>query len=106
VALCGDGGVLLNISELATAAQEKIPVVTVVFNDSAFGLVKQEQRRRYDGRFIATDPLAPDYVARARAFHVRAERVETPEALGEALRVALDHDGPSLIEVQLPPRTW
>lgn len=106
IALCGDGGFLLNASELATAAQENIPVVTLIFNDASFATVKLEQRRRFDGRYIATDPLTPDYLLLAQAFHIRAERVDTPATLGQAVRSALSHGGPSVIEVRLPPKEW
>ncbi|HZR41283.1 MAG TPA: thiamine pyrophosphate-binding protein, partial [Ktedonobacteraceae bacterium] len=68
VALCGDGGFLLNIGELATAVQEQIPVVTVIFNDSTYTAVKSDQYRRFGGRYIATDLRAPDYVTIARGF--------------------------------------
>ncbi|HEU5228549.1 MAG TPA: thiamine pyrophosphate-binding protein, partial [Ktedonobacteraceae bacterium] len=69
VAFCGDGGFLLNVGELATAVQEQIPVVVVIFNDSTYTAVKNDQRRRFGGRYIATDLLAPDYVVMARSFH-------------------------------------
>ncbi|HEU5380926.1 MAG TPA: thiamine pyrophosphate-binding protein, partial [Ktedonobacteraceae bacterium] len=55
VALCGDGGFLLNTGELATAVQEKLPVVIVIFNDGTYTAVKGDQQRRFGGRYIATD---------------------------------------------------
>jgi thiamine pyrophosphate-dependent acetolactate synthase large subunit-like protein len=103
VALCGDGGFLLNMGELATAAQERIPVVIVLFNDSTYTAVKRGQRRRPNGRVIATDLLAPDYVALAQAFHINGVRAETPAALRDAIQSALAGTGPTLIEVPLPP---
>lgn len=103
VALCGDGGFLLNTGELATAAQERIPVVIVLFNDSAYTAVKSSQRRRFNERYIATDLLAPDYVALAQAFHLNAMRAETPSALRDAIQSALAATAATLIEVPLPP---
>jgi thiamine pyrophosphate-dependent acetolactate synthase large subunit-like protein len=107
VALCGDGGFLLNAGELATAVQEKLPVVTVIFNDATYTAVKSDQQHRFGSRYIATDLLAPDYVALARAFHARATRADSPEALCTAISAALrDASGPTVIEVPLPQREW
>jgi acetolactate synthase-1/2/3 large subunit len=107
VALCGDGGFLLNASELATAVQEQLPVVTVIFNDATYTAVKSDQQHRFGGRYIATDLLAPDYVALARAFHARGVRAEGPQALSEAIRAAVrDAHGPTVIEVPLPAHEW
>ncbi len=106
VALCGDGGFLLNTGELATAVQEQLAVVTVIFNDATYTAVKSDQRRRFGGRYIATDLVAPDYVALAQAFHMRGVRAETPQALCDAISTAIDMDGPTVIEVPLPAREW
>jgi thiamine pyrophosphate-dependent acetolactate synthase large subunit-like protein len=107
VALCGDGGFLLNVGELATAAQERLPVVTVIFNDATYTAVKSDQQHRFGRRYIATDLLAPDYVALAQAFHARATRAENPEALSAAISAAIrDATAPTVIEVPLPEREW
>ena len=106
VALCGDGGFLLNSGELATAVQEQLPVVTVLFNDATYTAVKSDQHRRFGSRYIATDLLAPDYVALAQAFHARGVRAETPEALRDAVSTSIHLSGPTLIEVPLPAREW
>jgi thiamine pyrophosphate-dependent acetolactate synthase large subunit-like protein len=101
VALCGDGGFLLNASELATAAQEGIPVTVLLFNDASYTAVKNDQRRRFEDRSIATDLLPLDYAALARAFRVAGLRVTHPQELGAALQEAQVLGGPALIEVPL-----
>ncbi len=106
VALCGDGGFLLNVGELATAVQEKIPVVTVIFNDGTYTAVKSDQHRRFGSRYIATDLVAPDYVALAQAFHARAVRAESPTELRDAISAAITMTVPTVIEVPLPAREW
>ncbi|GCE14426.1 thiamine pyrophosphate-binding protein [Tengunoibacter tsumagoiensis] len=106
IALCGDGGFLLNASELATAAQEQIPVVIVIFNDATFATVKKEQQKSFGARYIATDLLAPDYVALARAFHIESLRVNTPEALRIAVCEAAQRTTATVIEAVLPARHW
>jgi thiamine pyrophosphate-dependent acetolactate synthase large subunit-like protein len=106
VALCGDGGFLLNAGELATAAQERLDVVIVVFSDAAYTAVKAQQQRRYHRRYIATDLLAPDYVALARAFGLRATKAPTPSELRDTLAEAMHSSGSTLIEVPLPDTQW
>ena len=106
VALCGDGGFLLNVGELATAVQEKLPVVVVIFNDATYTAVKSDQQRRFGGRYIATDLLAPDYVGLAEAFHARGIRAEGAAALRDAVNTAIHASVPTVIEVPLPTREW
>lgn len=107
VVVVGDGGLLFNVQELATAVQHGIPVKVVLFNDGAYGNVRRMQRERF-GRTIASDLRNPDFLRLADAFGVQAERTETPEGLATALRGALDADGPVLIEVPVGemPDPW
>jgi acetolactate synthase-1/2/3 large subunit len=98
VVTAGDGGLMFNIQELATAVQHRIPVTVVVFNDNAYGNVRRMQRQRF-GRTIASDLRNPDFPRLADAFGVRALRAEGPDGLRAALRDALDGDEPTLIEV-------
>ena len=106
IALCGDGGFLLNVGELATAVQEQLNVVVVVFNDATYTAVKAQQARRYNRRFIATDLVPPDYIALARAFGLNATKATTPAALHDAIAEAIQHNGSTLIEVPLPKAQW
>jgi thiamine pyrophosphate-dependent acetolactate synthase large subunit-like protein len=106
VALCGDGGFLLNLGELATAVQEKIDVVAIVFNDATYTAVKLEQHQDFNRRYIATDLLAPDYVALARAFGVTGIKATSPDELREAIREAIHRTGLTLIEVPLSQEQW
>jgi acetolactate synthase-1/2/3 large subunit len=105
VALCGDGGFLLNTGELATAVQEGIGVITIIFNDHAYTAVKSHQKRTLAGRYIATDLVAPDYVALARAFGVMGLRATTPDELAGNIAAARQSGNPTLIEVPLQ-RQW
>ena len=106
IAVCGDGGFLLNASELATAVQEKLPVIVIIFNDSTYSTVKKDQQRRF-GHYIATDLVAPDYVALAHAFHAHSLRVESPAELACAVCEAKENrGGPTVIEVTLPAKEW
>jgi acetolactate synthase-1/2/3 large subunit len=97
VVLVGDGGFMFNVQELATAVLHGIPVISVVFNDDGYGNVRRIQRQRF-GRLIASDLHNPDFVRLADSFGMLGLRADGPDELGGALRQALDHDGPVLIE--------
>ena len=102
VAICGDGGFMFAVQELATAVQYGIGVVTVVFNNNAFGNVRRDQRERFGGRVLGADLQNPDFLKLADAFGVRSERVGSPEALRATLTLALESGVPWLIEVPVP----
>jgi acetolactate synthase-1/2/3 large subunit len=102
LALCGDGGFLFSGHELATAVQERVAVITVVFNDHAYGTIKADQNYRYPGRLSGSDLRSPDFVRYAEAFGVRACSVDSVRKVPEAIRSAMLHDGPSLIEAPCP----
>jgi acetolactate synthase-1/2/3 large subunit len=102
VALCGDGGFLYGCSELATAVQNNLSVVTIVFNDSCYGAVKTHQRIGYGKRFIGVELANPDIIKFAEAFGAKAIRVETPSGLREALKEALHYKEPTVVEVLTP----
>jgi len=109
VAISGDGGFLFTATELATAMHHRIPLVSVVFNDNAFGNVRRMQQERYGNRLIASDLTNPDFVAFAKSFGAAAARVRTPDELRAALRRALaQRDTPTVIEVPVGamPSPW
>jgi acetolactate synthase I/II/III large subunit len=102
VAICGDGGFLFGVGELATAAQYGIGVVALVFNNEAFGNVRRDQEQRFEGRLIGSDLVNPDFVRLAESFGVSAGRVESPQGMRAALERALSDGRPWLIEIKLP----
>lgn len=102
VTLCGDGGFLYGSSELATAVQNDLSVVTIVFNDSCYGAVKTHQRIGYGGRFIGAELANPDIIKLAEAFGAEAIRVEAPSDLKDALKEALRIRKPIVVEVAMP----
>jgi acetolactate synthase I/II/III large subunit len=109
LAISGDGGFMFTATELATAMQHRIPLVTVVFNDGAFGNVRRIQQERFGNRLIASDLTNPDFVAYAESFRAKAARARTPDKLREALRRAFAHrDGPTIVEVPVGalPSPW
>jgi acetolactate synthase-1/2/3 large subunit len=91
VALAGDGGFLFAATELATARHHGIGLVTVLFNNGAYGNVLRDQRRLFDGREAGAVLTNPDF----QAF----SRIEDAQGLGAALGQALATEGPALVEV-------
>ena len=102
VAITGDGGFMFGVQELSTAVQFNIGVVTLVFNNNAYGNVRRDQRMRFDGRVVAADLVNPDFVKLAESFGVASSRVTSPDHFKPALEKALAHGGPSLIVVEVP----
>ena len=103
VALCGDGGLLYHVQELATAAQYGINVVVVVCNDNAYGNVLRAQQEEFGGRLVGTRLRNPDFPALAAAFGVSGTRAPDADTLRRNLTAALEADAPALIEVPLGP---
>lgn len=108
VSMNGDGGFGFTLNELSTLAQHKIGLITIVFNDNAFGNVKRIQQVDMGGRTIASDLVNPDYVKLAESFGVAGRRAESPDQLAQALADAIRADEPALIEVPVPqmPDPW
>ncbi|TMC57629.1 MAG: TPP-binding protein, partial [Chloroflexi bacterium] len=106
VSVNGDGGFMYNVQELATAVLHKIALVAIVFNDSAFGNVLRMQERYYGGRVIASELRNPDFVKLAESFGASGQRANDAKELRQAVRAALKHDGPTLIEVPVGPMPW
>ena len=102
VAITGDGGFMFGVQELATAVQFGIGVVTLVFNNNAYGNVRRDQRQHFDGRVVAADLVNPDFVKLAESFGVKAARVTSPDHFRPALEKALADGGPYLIDIEVP----
>ena len=97
VAVCGDGGVLMNFQELETAARLRTPFVTVVWEDGGYGSIAWKQSRRFDGEHFGTSFANPDFVGLAESFGMPAWRCDSASDFGQRLRQALGLDLPSLI---------
>ncbi len=105
VSISGDGGFLFTAMEMATAAQNGIGVVAVVFSDGAYGNVKRIQQQLFNNRTIASDLHNPDFVKLGESFGIASERVKSPAELGAAISRGIAKGGPMLIDCpvgQLP----
>lgn len=102
VSITGDGGFMFAVQELATAAQENIALVTVLFNNASYGNVMRDQRTNFGNRVIGAALKNPDFMMLANAFGIEGHRVTSPGDLKPVLAKALAAKKPALIEVEVP----
>ncbi|MDI9480338.1 MAG: biosynthetic-type acetolactate synthase large subunit [Bacillota bacterium] len=98
--IAGDGSIQMNIQELGTAVQYKLPVIICIFNNQFLGMVRQWQSLFYEGRYSHTDiSLQPDFVKVAEAYGAVGIRVKDMNEVDDALRQALQvTDRPVVID--------
>ena len=103
VALCGDGGFLMNSQELETARRIGADVTVVVWRDDGYGLIDWKQRSEFSQPF-GVEFTNPDFVAYAQSFGLAAYRPSSAADLYPTLMRALGHDGPTLVDVPIDYR--
>jgi acetolactate synthase-1/2/3 large subunit len=96
LAACGDGGFLMNVQELETAVRAGIPFVCVIFEDSAYGVIKWNQLKRY-GRPAFVDFGNPDFAALAESFGCRGYKVTAAQELVPILEDAFRQRVPAVV---------
>jgi thiamine pyrophosphate-dependent acetolactate synthase large subunit-like protein len=102
VAVAGDGGFLFACGELATMAQERIPLTAVIVDDGGYGMLRYDQDMAGAERY-GVDLHTPDFEALAAAFGVRAQAVDgLDDAFGEALAAHVAEPEPSVLVARTP----
>jgi thiamine pyrophosphate-dependent acetolactate synthase large subunit-like protein len=102
VAIAGDGGFLFACGELATMAQERIPLTAVIVDDGGYGMLRYDQDVHGDERY-GVDLQTPDFEALAAAFGIRSETVDgLDDAFGEALARHVAEPEPSVLVARTP----
>jgi acetolactate synthase-1/2/3 large subunit len=97
----GDGGIQMNIQELATVVQEGLPLKIVIINNGYLGMVRQWQELFFGRRYSGTPISGPDYVKIADAYGIAGMRVTRKQDVVGALEKAREIDGPVIIEFQV-----
>jgi acetolactate synthase-1/2/3 large subunit len=97
VAAVGDGGFLMSVGELETAARLGTPFVCLIFNDGGLGLIEWKERLRY-GRDFFVKFNNPDFVKLAEAFGAKGYRVTSEDELAPVLKDALAQKVPAVID--------
>ena len=108
VVISGDGSIQMNIQELATVRQEKLPIKIVVMNNGSLGMVRQWQELFWNERYSHVDmntrggeAAFPDFVKLADAYGIRGARLTDPLTLEDDLRAAFEAEGPAFIDVHV-----
>ena len=98
--IAGEASTLMNIQELGTIAQYRLPVKVFILNNEYMGMVRQWQELLHGGRYSESYSAAlPDFVKLAEAFHARGMRVTDPDKLDAAIREMIAHPGPVVMDV-------
>jgi acetolactate synthase-1/2/3 large subunit len=103
VAVMGDGSFGFNAGEMETLARSGAPVTLIVLSNSTFGWIKAGQASGFGERFYSVDFNRTDHARVAEAFGLKAWRVEDPADLRGALKAALEHGGPTLVDIIVQP---
>lgn len=108
VSINGDGGFGYQLQEMATMVRHGINMVTVVFNDNAYGNVRRIQDQQMGGKILGSELTNPDFVKLAESFGVAGVRAKNADELRRAMHGAIASSHPTLIEVPLGevPGMW
>jgi len=100
--IAGDASIQMNIQELATATQYRLPVKIFILNNEYMGMVRQWQELTYQSRYSESysDSL-PDFVKLAEAYGWKGIRIEQPGELDDGIAAMLDHDGPVIVDCRV-----
>jgi acetolactate synthase-1/2/3 large subunit len=105
VCITGDGGLAMAMGELGLLTELRLPVITVVMNDSALDLIRSGQLRAGKPAF-GTEFVNPDFAQIAGAYDLTFHRVTTEAECAEAIRSALATGQPALIEAMIDPASY
>jgi acetolactate synthase-1/2/3 large subunit len=103
VAVMGDGSFGMCAGELETLVRHKLPITLVVIRNAVYGWIKAGQKTGYGERYFSVDFGVTDHAKVAEAYGVKSWTVEDPRMLGAALKDAIAHGGPSLVDVVCQP---
>ena len=101
IAMCGDGGFMLNLPDLWTASETNCDVVFLVMNDQGYGVIKHIQESMYGGRKFYADLLGPNFEDLAKVAKMKYKRIDHANELEKKLDEAVKFSGPVLVEVNV-----
>ena len=101
IAMCGDGGFMLNLPDLWTAVETNCDVVFLVMNDKGYGVIKHIQDSMYGGRNFFADLIGPNFEELANVAHMKYSRIDHAMDLEKKLKEAVNFSGPVLLEVNV-----
>ena len=101
VCLVGDGGLMVNVGELATAVQENANVMIVLMNDQCYGVIRNIQDAQYGGRRCFVDLHQPDFAQFCESLKLTHYRIKSLDDADEIIREGLAKTSPVLVEVDM-----
>lgn len=102
IVVCGDGGFQMNMQEIATLVQNRLPVKIVILNNNFLGMVRQWQELFFDKRYSQTCMELPiDFIKLAEAFGAKGLQATKPDEVEEVIRAGFAHPGPVLMEFKI-----
>jgi acetolactate synthase-1/2/3 large subunit len=101
ISVSGDGGIQMNIQELATIRENNIPVKIIILNNGYLGMVRQWQELFWRKRYSHVEMFGPDYVKLAEAYGIPAFRAELTDDVEATVRALLSTEGPALAEFKV-----
>lgn len=104
IVLAGDGGFMLNVGELACAAQEKADLLVILMNDGGYGVIKNIQDADYGSRHCYVDLHTPDFSMLCASMGVRHLKSNDPALIAQQLQTALAGPGPTVLEIDM--KAW
>ena len=100
--VCGDGGVQMNLQEMATLVQQRLPVKIIILNNNFLGMVRQWQELFFDKRYSHTCLELPmDFVKLAEAYGAKGLKAEKPAEVEQVIRAGFAHNGPVIMEFKI-----
>lgn len=107
ICVIGDGGMQMNIQELATIKYHQLPIKIFVFNNSGYGMIQQTQddwlNSRYEASRIDKGVAIPNFFKIGKAYGLKVEKIKNHSELDDKLKKILKYDGPVLCDVEISP---
>lgn len=107
ISIDGDGGILMNIQDLASISNLNLPIKTFILNNNGYGSIKSSQDAYFDGRRLGTDPsnglALPEFEKIAYGFGIKYFRIASNREIEDVLALVLSEEGPVLIEILVDP---
>jgi acetolactate synthase-1/2/3 large subunit len=99
--ICGDGGFMMTLQELATIAEYDWPIKFAIINNGTLGMVRQWQELFYGNNVVSTPLKNPDFVKLAEAFGIKGLRAQRKEEVAPVIHAAMEHDGPVVVDFRV-----
>lgn len=106
IVVTGDGCLQMNIQELATVKQNKLPIKLFVVNNNGYLLIRHTQKTHMEGRLLGEGPKTglwiPDSIAIAKAYGIKSVKITSTKDIDKKIKSVLDYNGPVICDVDSP----